>query len=88
MKKISLILALVMVVTCFAACAGKTDPADTSAAAGTNAGPSGDVSSKVPEDTARYDAEGFLMDDLPALDFGQKHPSLPEKQNNETQYIV
>lgn len=70
MKKISLILALLMLVGCFAACAGDNGRGgDTTAADATTA--AADVTTEA-ADTGRYDAEGYLLDDLPELNFAQK----------------
>ncbi len=73
MKKLSLVLAVLMILGCLAACADKEEaPEQTSvAASGTTAAASIEEST-VPEDTGRYDSEGFLLDDLPELNFNKK----------------
>lgn len=61
MKKTSLILALIMLVSCFAACAGDVKPEDTTAAAVT----SNDVS-----DNSEAETTVYVPDEMGTLDYG------------------
>ncbi len=70
MKKIritALLLALLTLALCFASCANTGDGSDTTANQGNNGS-----ATATPETSGRYDADGFLLDDLPELNYNQE----------------